>query len=346
MARPRTPHVAQARARLITRLRSGLYHPGDRFMSNRAVADQFNISYQTADRLLRELCDDGYLIRRAASGTYVAGPPTLRRRVRLVFHQRARRAGSFGARLLAELSTRLRRERIPMRVDFATTQSTRMVFDASELPVIWESPPALAACIATQHRAVLLNDQPPTGLAASFIDSVAVDDYSGGVCAAQLLTSTTRRRRGFAILAGPTDDRRSRDRISGFVSVLPGEVIASPSWFQEGGQQVAGRVLARRRAGVFCCNDRLAEGLIRWAAAHRRKLPPIVGFDDAPVAEAFGLTTIAIPWAELIDGTVEIIKHRLTGNASTASRRIFAPRPILRGYAAALPTGETQPFAG
>src|SRR5690606_31690307 len=101
MARPRSEKVKQVKARLVARIHDGLHRPGDRFMSNRAIAEQFQISYQTADRLVRELCDEGLLVRRAQSGTYLPGERATRVGAQLVFHRRARRMGSFGARLLA-----------------------------------------------------------------------------------------------------------------------------------------------------------------------------------------------------------------------------------------------------
>ena len=69
---------------------------------------------------------------------------------------------------------------------------------------------------------------------------------------------------------------------------------------------------------------------------HKLALPPLVGFDDAPIAETLNLTTIAIPWDELIDGVVRVVKRRLAGDRATSSHQVFNPRPILRGFASQL----------
>src|SRR5882724_4889454 len=107
MARPRSPHVAEVKAALVARLRSDFAHPGERFLSTRAAAQRFSVSYQTAHRLLVELEGERLLHRRAASGSYFPGRRVLLRGVQLVFHRRAKRKGSFGAHLQELLGTAL-----------------------------------------------------------------------------------------------------------------------------------------------------------------------------------------------------------------------------------------------
>src|SRR5437868_4230140 len=109
MTRPISGKVQDTRAALMARLQSSRLRPGDRFLSARAVALEFDISYQTAHRLLAELCDAGLLERRAGSGTYIPGPRTIYDQVALCFDGRARRVGSFGARLLSGLMRQLDR---------------------------------------------------------------------------------------------------------------------------------------------------------------------------------------------------------------------------------------------
>ena len=79
-------------------------------------------------------------------------------------------------------------------------------------------------------------------------------------------------------------------------------------------------------AGVFCCSDRLAEGVVTHGVR-----AAVVGFDDAPVAETLNLTTFAIPWQEMVTGAVGIIRRRMNGHAGAAAKLIFAPRPVMRG---------------
>src|SRR5688500_12447145 len=112
MARPRSQHVNEVKVRLIARLKTNFLRPGDRFLSARAVSEKFEISYQTAHRILKELQDEGHIKRAKASGTFVPGESATPSRLALMFHPRARRPGSFGHRLASDLATALAREEL------------------------------------------------------------------------------------------------------------------------------------------------------------------------------------------------------------------------------------------
>ncbi|HEX4149160.1 MAG TPA: substrate-binding domain-containing protein, partial [Pirellulales bacterium] len=310
-------------------LQNGFYQPGDRFLSIRDVAELFDVSYQTAHRLIAELCDEGLLERRPQSGTYVPGGPRTLAGAQLAFAQRAQSPESFGAKLLAQLARRLEAERIDFTRSFGDES---LALAADRVPIIWECPAAVQMAIHSRQAAVLINDRPRVGLESLFVDSVSTDDYAGGACAAQVLQSHTRATAGFAIIGGPSDDVRSRSRVEGFLSVQPAAVISSANWFYEGGYEVAGQAVSQALSGLFCCNDQIARAVLDYCRQHELDPPPLVGFDDAPVAEALNLTTIAIPWEELVDGVVRVVKRRLAGDRATSSHQVFNPRPILRGF--------------
>src|SRR5687768_14537353 len=145
MPRRRTDKVKDVKDRLIARLREGQYRPGDRFMSNRAVATRFDISYQTAHRLVSELVKERRLVRRSAAGTYIPGRPVRHTGVQLLFHPRARRTESFGARLLEQLTLRLKRERIHWKLTWSD-ENSRAELSHKHFPVIWESPDLVDRC--------------------------------------------------------------------------------------------------------------------------------------------------------------------------------------------------------
>ena len=129
-----------------------------------------------------------------------------------------------------------------------------------------------------------------------------------------------------SVLAGPAGDHRSRLRVAGFLSISKNaKVCWAESWDAEEAGKLAGRIITARPGGVFCCSDRLAMGLLQAGLA-----APVVGFDDAPVAEELNLTTIAIPWHEMVAGAVGIIRSRINGHAGAAAKLIFTPRPVMR----------------
>ncbi len=331
MARPVSEHVLEVKRKLIDRLRQNAHQPGDRFLSNRAIADQYGISYQTANRVMRELVSEGHLVRRSAAGTFVPGEASRLTGAVLLFDKRARRKESFGSRLLQKVGDSLNQLRVEWSVRWtdpdADLARTRLPDD--RLPVLWNVPELIRPIIAQKRRALLLNDRAPSGVGATLIDSVEVDDYSGGATAAQLLRDRSPGGR-FAIVAGPVADARSTSRVHGFLSLAQGRTVIAGGWYYEHAEAIAGEAIAAGPDGIFCCNDRLAHALVDHCRKHQLPIPPIVGFDNAPVAERLGLTTIAIPWTEVADSAAALVRLRLRDHHSTASHRVFAPQPIVR----------------
>jgi len=328
MPRPRSARVVELKAKLIAHIRDGFHRPGDPFLSNRALARRHGVSYQTAHRLLGELHREGWLARRESSGTAIAGrtePPVA---VQLIFDPRARRPGSFGA----SMSQRLKRALTEGGIRFTQSWAEGDVrFKPRHLPVLWEAPNHLNA-VAAEHRfALLLQDRPPPGLGASYIDSVRADDFSGGLCAAQVLLERLGPKARLAILAGPKDDGRSQQRVEGFLSLAShAPVCSAGGWYSEDGENAAPRLLAEKPEGVFCCNDRLAEGLLAECSRRGGPAPAIIGFDNAPISEALHLTTISISWAQFVSEVMTLIRQRLKGDPSPARQIILSLRPHIR----------------
>src|SRR5512133_1373723 len=74
-ARPGTPGVAkyaQLRETLSAAIRGGQWKPGSQLPAERELARLTRFSLGTVQRALRELADEGLLVRSQGSGTYVA----------------------------------------------------------------------------------------------------------------------------------------------------------------------------------------------------------------------------------------------------------------------------------
>ena len=63
---------------------------------------------------------------------------------------------------------------------------------------------------------------------------------------------------------------------------------------------------------------------------HRRPLPALVGFDNAPIAERLRLTTIGIPWGSMVAEAVKIVATRLAGGTDAARLGSLAHEPVQR----------------
>lgn len=326
MPRPVSQKVQDIKQTLITRLEEGFYQPGDHFMSNRALAARFGITYQTAHRIISQLVDSGWLTRTTGSGTYIRGNGSAFNHALLLFGPRAKRKDSFGKLLLDILVKALKQQSIPYKVSYATDKP----IPRTAYPVLWNMPEILQQVCEEQRYALQLHNRPPPGIAASFVDSICTDNYSGGAAAGELL----KKRFGCShpsVIGGPQEDSHSKDRIAGFRLSFPrARIVPAGSWYYEDAAKVMKRAFSTRTDSLFCCNDRLAQAALDYVQAEGIAMPPIIGFDNAPVAEELHLNTIAIPFEEIGEHAASIIKRRLRESRFHAIHHSVAPRPILR----------------
>jgi hypothetical protein len=325
--RKRSQRVSETKSKILTRIREGYYRPGDRFLSNRAVARTFGISFQTAQRLITELSEEGWVQQRASSGTYIAGSKINLEGVQLLVSQRTLSLKGVFSRLFRYLTDQLNQENIAWSNDWIGKEPA---IKNGCFPVFCDCP-ALASVAANRNYALLLDDTPPPGLEATYIDSIAADDFSGGACAAQLFLQKKPAAGRYVVLGGPLNEIKSVQRVAGFRSIIPqAKLVSAGSWFFEDGMKVAGQVIRPGLSGVFCCNDLLAKALIVHCRQKNLPFPPLIGFDNDPIAEELNLTTIEIPEHRMVDDAVAIIRRRLEGDTAPASRQIFSCRPIVR----------------
>ena len=328
MSRPRSQKVSAIKAKLIAGLNDGFRRPGDRFLSARKLATKHEVSYQTAHRIIAELETEGLLKRRESSGTFVAGKTKCLRGVELWFHPRAMKAGRFGAHLLQLLTAGLADAGIKFSVHWARSGKK----PANDFfPVIWDAPEILNAIRPARQYALLLNNRPTPGLQASLIDAVTTDDFSAGVCAAEVFLGQSHPGKHFAVIAGPRDDERSANRVAGFLKTIPqAKIFNAGSWYPEALAGIADWVLDGQPDGIFCVNDRLAERVLVYCRKKNISAPPLIGHDNAPVAEELHLTTIETPWDEMISSAVEVTQKRLGGYSGPARLVFLAQRPVFR----------------
>jgi DNA-binding transcriptional regulator YhcF (GntR family) len=301
---------------------------GQRFLSARYLVERFHVSYQTAHRLLTELQSDGFIIRQAGSGSFIAGQKKSLRTALLTFAKRARRPGSFGELLLRHLVLKMETMALPFEVRFGSIALKDIPEDV--YPVLWELPRLMHDLAADYRFSLVLHDKPPAGIGSLFTDSISVDDFSGGLSAGQVLARYSPRRP--VIIGGPASDRRSQSRIAGFRHIFPvAKVITAGSWFfRTAVRKIAAPLSSLQADAVFCCSDRLAEATLSCYQRLRIPAPPVIGFDNAPVAETLGLTTIGIPWEEVARSAVAVIKRRLDGQTDHASAIVLPLVPIIR----------------
>ena len=107
-------------------------------------------------------------------------------------------------------------------------------------------------------------------------------------------------------------------------------MVHAADWFAESGKKAAAKVLDARPQGVFAANDRLAEGFLTACRSRGITPPAVIGYDDAPIAEPLGLTTIALPWRDLATAIADRARARLSEPDSAACTSLLQPRVIVR----------------
>jgi DNA-binding LacI/PurR family transcriptional regulator len=162
---------------------------------------------------------------------------------------------------------------------------------------------------------------------------VDVDGADGCAQATRHLVGTGHRRIGF--IGWPRGSGVGDDRRSGWLSVLRAAGLdptgldrETPDGIDEGAA-VAGHLLtvADPPTALVCVSDSLAIGALQSVRAHGAPVA-VTGFDDTPVAQAIGLTSVSQPLAEVAASCVELLASALDGGPADTSHQVLL-RPSL-----------------
>jgi LacI family transcriptional regulator len=177
---------------------------------------------------------------------------------------------------------------------------------------------------------VVATDRERPGLA---LDTVVASHEEGGALAVRHLLALGHRR--IACVAGPPGLSPSDLRVAGWRRALE-EAGVEPAAVLHGdfhpaaGASAARALLAGRRppTAVFACNDLMAIGVLRAAAALGRRVPgdlAVVGYDDIELSAYVTppLTTVAQPKRELGREAVRLLLERIASPRQAARRAVL-----------------------
>ncbi|MEH1013802.1 LacI family DNA-binding transcriptional regulator [Micromonospora sp. CPCC 206060] len=165
---------------------------------------------------------------------------------------------------------------------------------------------------------------------------VDVDGASGAAQATNRLLETGHRR--IAFIGWPTGSGVGDDRRSGWRATLRAVGIDPAGLDRETsdgivqGDQAARSLLALADppTGLVCASDSLALGALRAVRALDRPVA-VTGFDDTPVAEAVGLTSVSQPLGRAAAGCMELLARILDGpQADGATQVLLRPALVVR----------------
>jgi LacI family transcriptional regulator len=190
---------------------------------------------------------------------------------------------------------------------------------------------------------VLLNRD----IEAKHVDAVVADNEGGAELAADLLCELGHT--AIAAVMGPQNASTAKTRLAGFrkglrqhgLELRPA-LVRTDEFSHQTGYQNALALLESDEppTAIFCGNDAIAFGVLDAARRLGVDVPEqlsVIGFDDVAMAgwEAFRLTTVRQPLAQMGKEAVRILVDRLEGVApDKATRRVFPTHLVQRATTA------------
>lgn len=158
------------------------------------------------------------------------------------------------------------------------------------------------------------------------VDASVANDHDGARQAADVLVEAGHRHVG--AIFGPGDTSTGRGREAGFragladagVELPDGWVHTGPYTHEHGREALLTLVGEDAPTAIFCANDVIALGAYDAAHGAGLRVPDdvaLVGFDDLDEAawSCFDLTTIGVPFGDMVHSAVAMLAERIDGDA-------------------------------
>lgn len=170
--------------------------------------------------------------------------------------------------------------------------------------------------------------------------SVSCDNMGGGQLVANVFLDSGHTE--FAFVSGPSDTSTSIDRLEGFTSVLQekagyGPIVVQGGYSYQGGYQAGLQLLSGDKPpnAIFCANDIMALGVLDSARHLGVRVPDdvsVIGFDDIELAhwDAYSLTTVRQPVAEMVDTAVDLLLSGTSGNTPKSTMTFLQGDLVMR----------------
>ncbi len=332
----------------------GRYRPGSRIPTEKELASRFEASRMTVSRALRDLQNQGFLLRRHGAGTFVQD------------HQR-RATGTVGlmfpdfpgfhASMFDAMTVELTRQvqaagyglflGDPLHggVDVVLRHPEKACdpYLARRVSCVFFTPvelPADQMAVNLQIIEIFERERIPVVLVDRDIcdfpersqhDLIGVDNFGAAYVLTQHLLSLGHRRIHFAGTSAVAATVTAR--ILGYQAALIRHgIVPEPGWVHRGDPRLLEFVQQMKLDAVdafLCSNDHVAAMLMRHFAALGVRVPDdvaVVGFDDTPFAPLLAppLTTVRQPAADLGAEAVRTMLERLT-NPGIAPREVRLP---------------------
>lgn len=346
------PHYLQLKQHLAEEIRKGRITA--QVPAERVLAKRHDVAYMTVRRAVSALVDDGLLYRKPGKGTFVCQPG-----------QVSQRTGNIGfvlAPVIADGVANAFFSKVFVGAEReARAHGYSLIYSAHTADLV---PPAtargkgtakrkvdgiLAAGLNDPEQVLALSRQVPVVLIddsveGSKIPSVRVDNVAASRQATMHVIARGHRR--IAYLGGSAASIVGRERIGGYVQALvetglpvDPALIYQATFGSDTGYQGAKAVFALREppTGLFCANDTVAFGALKWLREAGRAVPGevgVVGFDDIDAAAHVhpALSTVAVPKERIGELAVRTLLGMIAAGVTTLDqpRVVVESRFVIR----------------
>lgn len=338
----------------------GIGSPGDRFMTVRELAERYAISLSTAQKVVKQLKDDGLLI-----ADTVTSPPRIS--ASAVRYNGAASDVSPGPRRLGLVVTDITNPffaRLCRYIQGAASEQGYQVLVASSQSEFAREDRAIQGFLEIGVQGLLIcpgldedcrmlyRDLHERGLPMTFVsrrvedldvDFVVAHNFVGGASMAGHLLSMGYKTFGY-VGFGPRLKRD--DRLLGFrsalseqnIELLPTRIAGQNGRDIQHGYRAMARLMVQRDRprAVFAFNDLLAIGALHYCHENDLAVPgdvAIAGFDNLPESRVTSppLTTVAYPIQSIARLAVQSLDDRIgRGSDRSTNRILLEPRLIVR----------------
>ena len=177
------------------------------------------------------------------------------------------------------------------------------------------------------------------------LTSLSIDNRLGAEMATRHLLQLGHRRIGLigGVITPGSQSHVPGDRTAGYLAALAGQRVRRERGLQvdgtftiEGGRRAARQLLLGPNppTAIFCMSDEMAFGVMQSARELGVSVPgdlSLIGFDDHPASEAFGLSTIQQPVREMGRIGARLMIDILAGHGTSSTHHPLGLALVARG---------------
>jgi DNA-binding LacI/PurR family transcriptional regulator len=169
---------------------------------------------------------------------------------------------------------------------------------------------------------------------ATLIPHICVDNVDGGRLLSRTLSEHGSRRQ--ALVLGTREAQVFREREQGFLEVCPegSRVFETERVDFESGARITETILSEMPDvdGIACAGDPLAVGVMQELRRCGKRVPEdiqVIGFDDQPMMDALGLTTIRQPMERFGQWAAATILEQINDASAPPPETMVVPLEVI-----------------